>query len=63
MLGMWGTLSCDRGTLTPNIDSERMIYCTLREDLLVEIPKLARQGGFDYLLVESTRISARLPVA
>ena len=40
-----------------------MIYCTLREDLLVEVPKLARKGGFDYLPVESAGILELLPVA
>ncbi|XWX03118.1 zinc metallochaperone GTPase ZigA [Aggregatilineales bacterium SYSU G02658] len=39
------------------------ICCTLREDLLVEIGKLAREGRFDYLLIESTGISEPLPVA
>ncbi|CAB3762125.1 zinc metallochaperone GTPase ZigA [Paraburkholderia solisilvae] len=39
------------------------ICCTLREDLLVEIQRLAREGRFDYLLIESTGISEPLPVA
>jgi G3E family GTPase len=39
------------------------ICCTLREDLLVEVMRLAREGRFDYLLIESTGISEPLPVA
>jgi G3E family GTPase len=39
------------------------ICCTLREDLLVEITRLAGEGRFDYLLIESTGISEPLPVA
>jgi G3E family GTPase len=39
------------------------ICCTLREDLLIEINKLAQEGRFDYLLIESTGISEPLPVA
>jgi G3E family GTPase len=39
------------------------ICCTLREDLLIEISRLASEGRFDYLLVESTGISEPLPVA
>jgi G3E family GTPase len=39
------------------------ICCTLREDLLVEVGRLARDGAFDYLLVESTGISEPLNVA
>jgi G3E family GTPase len=39
------------------------ICCTLREDLLIEVAALARQGAFDYLLVESTGIAEPMPVA
>jgi G3E family GTPase len=39
------------------------ICCTLREDLLIEVGRLARAGRFDYLLIESTGISEPLPVA
>jgi G3E family GTPase len=39
------------------------ICCTLREDLLIEVANLAREGRFDYLLIESTGISEPLPVA
>lgn len=39
------------------------ICCTLREDLLKEVASLAREGRFDYLLIESTGISEPLPVA
>ena len=36
----------------PRRDAERMICYTLREDLLVEVPKLAREGRFDCVRVE-----------
>jgi G3E family GTPase len=39
------------------------ICCTLRDDLLAEISALAREGKFDYLLIESSGISEPLPVA
>jgi G3E family GTPase len=39
------------------------ICCTLRDDLLKEVRKLAEDGRFDYLLIESTGISEPLPVA
>jgi G3E family GTPase len=39
------------------------ICCTLREDLLLEVRRLAEEGRFDYLLIESTGISEPLPVA
>ena len=39
------------------------ICCTLREDLLLEVKKLAAEGRFDYLLIESTGIGEPLPVA
>lgn len=39
------------------------ICCTLREDLLEEVTRLAQDGRFDYLLIESTGISEPLPVA
>lgn len=43
--------------------SNGCICCTLREDLMVEVEKLASQNKFDYLLIESTGISEPIPVA
>lgn len=43
--------------------SNGCICCTLREDLLIEISALAKEGRFDYLLIESTGIAEPLPVA
>ncbi|SES40398.1 GTPase, G3E family [Tranquillimonas rosea] len=43
--------------------SNGCICCTLRDDLLVEVRRLAEAGRFDYLLIESTGISEPLPVA
>jgi G3E family GTPase len=63
-----GTLVRDGGTLSRT--EERLvemtngcICCTLRDDLLGEVAHLARQGRFDYLLIESSGISEPLPVA
>ena len=43
--------------------SNGCICCTLREDLLLEVGRLARDGRFDHLVIESTGISEPLPVA
>ena len=43
--------------------SNGCICCTLREDLMIEVEKLANEGRFDYLLIESTGISEPVPVA
>ncbi|WP_261361651.1 zinc metallochaperone GTPase ZigA [Rubinisphaera sp. JC750] len=43
--------------------SNGCICCTLREDLLQEVSRLAQMGRFDYLMIESTGISEPIPVA
>ena len=39
------------------------ICCTLRDDLLLEVSRLAREDRFDYLLIEATGSSEPLPIA
>ena len=43
--------------------SNGCICCTLRDDLLAEVSRLAKEGRFDYLFIESTGISEPIPVA
>lgn len=43
--------------------SNGCICCILRDDLMVEVQKLAAEGRFDYILIESSGISEPVPVA
>ncbi|UOE37482.1 GTP-binding protein [Chryseobacterium oryzae] len=43
--------------------SNGCICCTLRDDLLVEVEKLAKENRFDYLIIEGTGIAEPLPIA
>jgi len=43
--------------------SNGCICCTLREDLMIEVEKLAKENRFDYLIIESTGISEPIPIA
>ena len=61
-------ISKDGGSLSQKNESlvemsNGCICCTLREDLLEEIGKLAKEERFDYLIIESTGISEPMPVA
>lgn len=56
-------ISLSRGEERLVAMSNGCICCTLREDLLEEVSRLAREGRFDYLLIESSGIAEPLPVA
>lgn len=43
--------------------SNGCICCTLREDVMIEVERLAKENRFDYLIIESTGISEPVPVA
>ncbi|HEY4252041.1 MAG TPA: zinc metallochaperone GTPase ZigA [Roseomonas sp.] len=61
LVGNTGTLSRTEERLVEM--SNGCICCTLREDLMQEVTKLAHEGRFDALLIESTGISEPMPVA
>ena len=58
-----GGLGLSRGEDTLVEMSNGCICCTLREDLLLEVRRLAEAGRFDAIVIESTGISEPLPVA
>jgi G3E family GTPase len=61
--GRVGDVQLDRVQETMVEMTNGCICCTLRDDLLREVERLARQGRFDYMLIESTGIGEPLPVA
>ena len=61
IVGREGQLSRTEETMVEM--SNGCICCTLRDDLLQEVRKLAEQGRFDALLIESTGISEPMPIA
>jgi G3E family GTPase len=61
IVGREGQLSRTEETMVEM--SNGCICCTLRDDLLKEVRKLAAEGRFDALLIESTGVSEPMPVA